>query len=265
MGRICARLIEFLPQKFAVTMKENLDLIGKLDYDRCTVLMNLESLKELARLHACQKEPETVAWLENKLRPGDVLYDIGANVGAYCFLASKIMGGKIKVFAFEPSFSSFAELCKNALLNDCHGTVMPLQIALSDRTELQRFNYRSVSPGAALHSLGPPIDYAGRHFEPFYEQQVLSFRIDNLIDQFGIEKPNLIKLDVDGTELKVLQGAGSLLSRNELRSIMVEVNKDLKQASDIALFLEGNGFRLEEEEQHGMGNIVNLVFEKREF
>ena len=127
-GWVCAYLIELLPSKHAVGIKENLKLVGKLDYAYANVLMNLESVSQLARLDACQKEPETVAWLENRLRPGDVLYDIGANVGAYSFLASSIMGRQIKIFAFEPSFSSFDQLCKNVLLNDCHGIVIPLQI-----------------------------------------------------------------------------------------------------------------------------------------
>src|SRR5207248_1639628 len=74
--------------------------------------------------------PFTVEWIESSIRPGDVFYDIGANVGAYSLIAAKATANGARVFAFEPSARSFHDLSSNVLLNGCAESVVALPLAL---------------------------------------------------------------------------------------------------------------------------------------
>ena len=59
------------------------------------------------------KEPWTVAWLDDSVRPGDVVYDIGANVGVFSLIAAANLDGQGSVVAFEPGYANFSRLCEN--------------------------------------------------------------------------------------------------------------------------------------------------------
>ena len=87
--------------------------VGSMDYTPKRILMTADTKSQFNRLRSNQKEPETAAWIETELRAGDVLYDIGANVGAYSLIAWAASGGQSKVYAFEASFSTFESLCRN--------------------------------------------------------------------------------------------------------------------------------------------------------
>jgi FkbM family methyltransferase len=208
-------------------------------------------------LHSCEKEPETVEWIETFLTDGDVLYDVGANVGAYSLLAAKIFDGKVQVYAFEPAFPNFSQLCKNLVLNGCQTSVVPLPIALSDRTGIGRFNYRTLVAGGAVHALGEAMDGAGQAFTPVATQAVLIFRMDDLIEQFRLPVPSHIKVDVDGTEFSVLKGMERTLSSGAVRSMMVELNEGRGSADQVKVFLAEKGFEIHS--KHG----ANHVFVRR--
>lgn len=259
------RALALLPMPQAVSVKEGIRLTGKLDYPRGDILMSLDSSIQLGRLSACNKEPETVEWIETYIRPGDVFYDIGANVGAYSFVAYAVTGGDCIVYAFEPSFPTFAALCQNVLLNGCHGKIVPLHVALSHETKLLTFNYSSVMPGAALHSLGELIGKDGRAFRPAFTQPILSYRLDDLVRQFALRAPNHIKLDVDSAELSVLRGADETLAYPGLRSILVEVDAERYPSGEIPRRLENKGFRIRSRHPRGQSKMLaNYIFERRD-
>src|SRR4029453_17462739 len=108
--------------------------------------------------------------------------------------------------------------CDNVVLNGFQRTVTPLPVVLSDRTGVLELGYRSFEPGAAEHVLGPS-DHAA-------SQQVLSFRLDDLVSHFGLPAPTLLKVDVDGGESTVLAGAPRSLASADLRSILVEIQRE---------------------------------------
>jgi FkbM family methyltransferase len=187
------------------------------------VLVGVTSRAEiLSRLRPAAKEPWTVRWLEEHVRDGDVVYDIGANVGPYTLIAAKL--GR-RVVAIEPAYASFAALCENVIVNGVGEQVAPLAVTLGSRTRLGVFNYSDVESGAGLHSADDAPSLL-RGMRVAYRQPVLVYRLDDLVEQFSLERPNHLKLDVDGAELDVLRGAERILSSRELRSLMVEVNED---------------------------------------
>ena len=101
-------------------------------------------------MHACSREPWTVEWIEKHVQSSDVLYDIGANVGAYALVAAMRSGGAARVVAFEPGAATFLSPCHNVAVNQVADRLTPLPIALAAETQLANFNYRSLSAGPTL-------------------------------------------------------------------------------------------------------------------
>jgi FkbM family methyltransferase len=186
--------------------------VGRLDYPGAEIAVGVTSRTEiLSRLRPCAKEPWTVSWLERTLGAGDVLYDVGANVGAYTLIAASLARESAKVVAVEPASANFAALCDNVSMNGFEALVVPLPVLLGDRTGLVAL--AGGEAGAAEHDLGG----AGL--------TTISYRLDELIRTLGLPEPTLLKIDVDGAEAAVLAGGGETLARPELRSVLVEVDR----------------------------------------
>ena len=185
---ILARLtVSVLPGKVVVLFKENLRLVRRMDYASRDIFLNIESGVEYhVRLHSCAKEPETIQWIQEYVKPGDVFFDVGANVGAYSLVAAKTTDGKAKIYAFEPAFPNYAQLCRNVFLNNCAQSIVPLPVALSDRTGLDMFNYRTMISGGAHHAYGKAIDFRSDPFDPIFQQGALGYRLDDFISQYSI-------------------------------------------------------------------------------
>jgi FkbM family methyltransferase len=251
-----------LPLRVRALTRDRLGSVGVLDYARAPIRLVVDSESELHRLYSCRKEPETVAWIERFVRPGDVVFDVGANVGAYSLVVDRATGGQSTVYAFEPSFSTFAQLSRNVALNGSAGRVLPVLVALSDRNGFITFNYSSLDPGTALHALDDSTDNRGLPFRPALSQPVLSYRMDDFIAQFSVRTPNHIKLDVDGIELKILQGAPRTLADPALRTLLVEVEPGRPGMSEIERLVEGCGLVLHARHPHGPGpnSAANLIF-----
>ncbi len=245
-ARLMAALGAALPPRRLVGLHEaTLHSVQPMDYQAHEIRLTVTSNWERMRLKSVSKEPWTVAWIEENVQPGDVLYDIGANVGAYSLIAAKATGDRARVFAFEPGFASFAALCRNILLNGCQQSITPFSMALSDVTGLVPFKYRTVSAGAAFHALGDRR--AGEpgqddHLAPEYEQPMLGYRLDDFIDQFGLPAANHLKLDVDGCEFAVLRGADRLLANPQLRTLMLEL-EDNETGREIIDYLAAKGLK----------------------
>lgn len=252
-----------MPLNVSASIKENMVLVGEVDYDRAKILMEISSLTQVERLYACRKEPETIDWIERNILPGDIFYDIGANVGAYSFIADVVACGAARIYAFEPGFTTYAALVKNALVNHAFGRVTPLPVALSDRTVLKVLHYSSTTPGAASHVLSN--QHTRNETTVSSESQVvLAYALDDFVQQFDLPQPNLIKLDVDGAELSVLSGASNTLRFPSLRSILVEVCENHETASVLTQLLGQYGFILDSRHVHpGSGGIANWIFVRR--
>ncbi|HEX5448840.1 MAG TPA: FkbM family methyltransferase [Gaiellaceae bacterium] len=209
--------------------------VARIDYPGADIRIrsNSEEIVHL-RLRPLAKEPWTVEWIEENLRDGDVLYDIGANVGDYALIAAAIGGPATKVVAIEPGYATYASLCENVQLNDLGDKVIPLPIVLGEAVRLGSLSYRDTSAGGAMHTM----DGSGGA----YDQPVLVFPLDELPSRFGLPGPTLIKLDVDGAEAAVLAGGAETLRRPELRSVLIEIEED--RADEVLGHVERAGLTL---------------------
>ncbi|MQA66790.1 MAG: FkbM family methyltransferase [Alphaproteobacteria bacterium] len=189
----------------------------RLDFPGCDVWIHATSdMEKRWRARSCAKEPWTVAWIERYIDPGDVLFDVGANVGTFSLIAAKHR--QAVVVAFEPGYANYARLCENIQLNGCHGAVVPVPLALAEATGLTGFKYRSTHPGQSRHLLKDVPWRFGRAPRERYEQPICAIRLDQAVAQFTLPRPNHLKIDVDGGEARVLAGAGGVLLTGALVS-----------------------------------------------
>jgi FkbM family methyltransferase len=165
-------------------------------------------------------EPETVALLHQFLKPGMVVFDVGAHVGQYSLVASRIVGQGGAVHSFEPDPETFAWLRGNCRSNKL-GHVTLNQIALSDAAEIKTF-YFATSGDIGSNSLAEPKNFSGR------KAQVPCIQFDTYLQKRGITRVHLVKMDVEGAELGVLRGGESLFSGRN-RPIMILEFEEARQ------------------------------------
>lgn len=235
--------------------------VSKIDYADGALFLHADSSVERdLRSISCRKEPMTVSWLKQELKPGDVLYDIGANVGAYSLIASHVSKKKATIYAFEPSFQNFSQLCRNIILNNFQSCIIPFQIPLCKKHCLDRFHYQNLESGGSLHSFSRNIDYKSEVFEPVVSLWMLGLSLNDLVNIPGVLPPTLLKVDVDGLEYDILLGASSVLRNSQLRSILIEINEDLpEETQNIIDFLCDQGLvPLEKHKLHR--NLHNYIF-----
>ncbi|MFC1548338.1 FkbM family methyltransferase [Candidatus Omnitrophota bacterium] len=219
--------------------------IMRLDYAPHEIWISAEShVEKESRAFSCKKEPDTVSWIEKYIKSGDTALDIGANVGAYSLIMAKVMGDKGKVYAFEPAWQNFQKLNKNIILNKCQDRMVALNIALSDEKKIDIFNYRDLTYGSSLHTVGEAVDFVGKEFEPAMRQEIMCYTVDGFVKEFGIGEVNHIKLDVDGIEAKVIKGAQGLLRSSACRSMMVELNEDFEADRECLDLIKSCGFKV---------------------
>jgi FkbM family methyltransferase len=181
----------------------------------------------------------TVAWLDQHVHPGDVVFDVGAGVGAYALVVAMHRGG-LSV-AFEPGFASFKRLCDNLLLNACSRSVIPLPIALGDRAGLRGLEYAGEAGGHG-HSL-TSREWRSRRdtIEAHYTQPVCVERLDDVVDRHRLPRPHVMRLAVRRGATAVVGGADALLRDPQLRSILASV-RGQKEADAVAQALLPYGF-----------------------
>lgn len=177
----------------------------------------------------------------SSIRPGDCVWDIGANVGLYSAIFSDIVGNKGKVFSFEPSELNLKTLRENT---QGKANIIILPLALGDRESLVPFHQGEDPLGATSRIIVGSPDSAGTH------TQVKLVRGDMLIEDGVASAPNFIKIDTEGFELDVLNGLQRTLTNPVLRTLCVEVHFRLLNErgmpdapSKIESLLESSGFR----------------------
>lgn len=235
--------------------------IGRLDYEKLDVFMHADSpVEKNLRLRACAKEPGTVRWIEESLRPGDVLYDVGANTGAYSLLAYRLTDGRARIYSFEPSFSNYGQLVRNIVLNNASASVVPLPFPLFSQTRMDSMHYANLGGGESLHSFGRAIDYKDEAFTPIVSLGTLGLSLDSLLEIAGVEPPTLMKIDVDGNERDILQGATRTLRRTQLRSLIIEINEGVADLAADILARCANANLMAREKHHLADGLFNYVF-----
>tara|TARA_Y100000590_G_C15732621_1_gene1017550 strand:+ start:198 stop:959 length:762 start_codon:yes stop_codon:yes gene_type:complete len=181
------------------------------------------------------KEPEMLDWIDTNLSSNDIFFDIGANVGIYSIYAA-LRCASSKIHSFEPEFSNLDQLKFNIINNELQNNITPYSIGISNSNDISYLNLQDFTEGSALHSISKNnIQFTQTGHKVLWREGVAVFTLDTICKTLDIF-PNLIKIDVDGDEYKILEGATNCLENNKLRSIIIEIDKDklnLKKCSKI--------------------------------
>ena len=212
--------------------------------------------------HYDHKEPDTLDWIDTHFQPGDTVFDIGANIGQYSLYAAKRLDHEVKILAFEPEALNFAKLNRNIVLNDLVEIVVPYPIAISNKTAVDTFYSKTFVVGASLHALGREITQGEVAFKPQNRQGTMSSSLDDLTTTFGLPVPNHIKVDVDGIEDLIIDGAAELFKQQELRTFLIEVYVHGDIADRVRAGFKAGGFELSNEADTDFtaGVVKNLIF-----
>lgn len=160
-------------------------------------------------------EPHETAAVARRLRPGMTFLDVGANVGYFSLLAASRVGPGGRVYAVEPSPYAYGRLTESVRANGL-AQVQAFQVGLSSAPGTLSLYLPPEADG--FHSPTMSGDFGG----PVVEVAVK--RLDDCFDEWGVERVDLMKLDVEGHETKVLQGGSASLAAGRVRAVLCEFN-----------------------------------------
>lgn len=209
-----------------------------------------------------EKEPETLEWIDG-FAPGETLMDVGANVGLYTLYAA-LRG--IRVFAFEPESQNYALLNRNIYLNGLGERVTALNVALAEKDSLGALNLPRFLTGSALNNFGESLDWKRQKYEPAFRQGVLGFSTDSFLRLYPEAFPAHLKIDVDGAEIKVIEGAEKTLRDPRLKSLLIEINEDLPEDQAVLEKVKAAGLAVKHKKHSDMiersefRRLFNYVF-----
>ena len=189
------------------------------------------------------KEPETIKWIDG-FEQGSVLWDIGANIGLYSLYAAK--SRQCKVIAFEPSVFCLEFLARNIWMNDLQNLISIVPNPLSNETKINLLTLSSREWGESSNSFGTKLNQDGVEIHQSLDYQVLGMTLDHMITKLGLQKPNHVKIDVDGIEPIILSGGTNLLK--DVDSVSIEVPTYSGANAEVSDILIGAGLRLEHQE-----------------
>lgn len=191
-------------------------------------------------------EPETIKALKRIVKPGDVVVDIGANIGAITLPLGRYVGVSGHVIAFEPTAWAYDKLQKNLSLNPhLLNRVRTEQIILlEEEKEPPAFVYSSWNLAEKEDELTHP-QHKGRMMAT---DSVQGISLDAYFEKNPQKRIELIKLDVDGYELAVLKGAKKTLLRYKPKIVLEiapHVQEEKRQLEELLAELKAARYRLE--------------------
>ena len=193
----------------------------------------------LAISHYGTYEKSEAKVMEEKIKGGNIVVDVGANIGLHTLNMARIVGNTGQVFAFEPDPSNFKILGKNVKVNNYKNIILE-QKAVGDKHGRATL-YQAVNPG--MHRIFPQTKAKG-------QVQVELTSLDKyFIDSNLVDKINFLKIDVEGLEFSVLKGMENILKNNKKIKILFEfMPKNIMEADFIPIelldYLTSNGFKL---------------------
>jgi FkbM family methyltransferase len=166
-------------------------------------------------------------------KSGEIVIDVGANIGIYTLLSSRKVEPEGKVIAIEPDESNLAVLRKNITINKCKNvTVIP--VALGSSNGKQKF-YEGIMPTASsFYPENKRLLYKVRS-----ERTIKVFTLDYILEKLGIEEINWIKIDAEKADLGILHGSESTLRRSQNLKVIVEAS-----SPQTFSYLQNIGFKI---------------------
>lgn len=233
----------------------------KLKINNVDLWQSINSPRSFARASVEIMIEKELIDLIDELDPDDIFIDIGANVGVYsCYAAKK----GIFVIAFEPSFPNSYLFSRNIEINQISEYVMNFKLALSNHSGISTLlHHKTISAGNSGASIIGDNFY-GESFMPItFRETCLVDTLDRVMANLDLS-PSLIKIDTDGSEMSILEGANLTLTNPVLKKVLIEASSHVER-NILESYLKDYNFSLNNIISKSLTTpeICNLIFERR--
>jgi FkbM family methyltransferase len=175
-------------------------------------------------LEAGELEPGTRLLIQRLIKPGDAYIDVGANIGMHMLAAAQAMQGSGKIIGFEPFGPTKALIDKTMWINGFSEITETHQLAVSNKSGSQSLNLGATSGHHSLFKLKTPATLA----KPPVKVDLTS--LDDIVGPSQVV--HLLKIDAEGAELDVIEGATQLLKNNPQIKLIVELGLSHLERTD---------------------------------
>jgi len=169
-------------------------------------------------------------------QPGNIVVDAGAHIGVYTLKVAKQVGNKGRVISIEPEDENYKLLVKNIKINK-YQNIAPVKIALSDFEGKANLFLKARSRSHSLNKktwITPIVDLT----------KTSVTTLDKLLSELDVKKVDILKINVEGAELKVLKGSREFLNNKRISKIVATPHLPYKQeAHKINRYLKGFGYK----------------------
>lgn len=233
--------------RFGVTLPKGKKFLNRILVRIGTAIYNIDGVKlrlnpvstvDRNLITAGIHDPFVKEIIEHRLSLGGIFIDIGANIGYFSIVALK--NPNTFTIAFEPSPRELIRLYQNIIENNCQNRVIVFPIILSDENRNAQF-FISPMENPGKNSI---LNRAG---SSLLKEMIPARRFDHLIHDNLLTNVRVVKIDVEGAEIKVLEGIGKAISKMDDVVFIVEISPSLlvcsgKTADDIYMFFKKHGF-----------------------
>ena len=208
------------------------------------------------------KEPETLEWI-SRMGSNETLFDIGANLGIYSLFAAS---RGTNVIALEPEALNFALLCENTRINGYGQLIRHYPFGLHEDSGIFDLSVSGGEWGGALNTFGT-CNEGALSKRDFSSQGSYAISLDDFVDNIGVV-PNHLKIDVDGNETQIINGAQRVMSHKSLGSILIELDTKAKESLPLIEKIVSYGFELSSVSRCSLSkdtafeHIANHIFER---
>ncbi len=219
-----------------------------------------EGVLPLLQAGGIYEERETSLFKE-LLKPGMVVVDIGANIGHYTLIAARLVGDSGRVYSFEPDPHNYELLCRNIELNGLRNVTAVNKAVSSENGSLTLYLDKYNLGGHSLSADNVLIDAGAVEVE--------TTTLEAFLDEVGDDRVDVIKMDTQGAEGLIIEGARRLLEDNDPKILMELWPFGLRNAgydpATLVVNLERLGFSFkviyksgEEPEASDAGGVIEL-------
>ena len=165
------------------------------------------------KYYGSEYEKDSIAQMKKEIHSGQTVIDIGAQLGLMTKLFADLVGQEGKVYAFEPTPSTFSLLKKTIAINNINNIARPVQKAVSNEKGVATFNI-SEQEASNANSLSKNNNDHTRGIK------VELISVDDFVKEFKINKIDYIKIDAEGAEFAVLKGAEKTIKKDRPKMLL---------------------------------------------
>jgi FkbM family methyltransferase len=231
---------------FGVDVDEDLEVTrGRLRW-----VLNPSDFMQSALFWLGEQDRWDVFHIKRMLRPGAVVFDVGANFGYYSLVIAASLDAACEVHAFEPNAKTYERLLRNIELNELGGAVRAYKLGLSDSEGTGRMVERVGNSGAASVETGVEDG----------DTQLTT--LDAFCAAHAVSRVDFVKIDIEGFEERMLRGASETLRRHK-PPMLVELNpstlvRENSSAERVAELLSAYGYTLYESRRDKLAPLEKL-------